>query len=111
MKRERYKYMENNNMKVFGVDGIKVSIPMDMYKIAVKTHVFDEELTEEDKEGNRIYLRSVILAAYTPTLDDLGKIDIPAIKTKYTNAEISENVQPIIIDNIRLYGGNYDSTK
>lgn len=98
-------------MKVFEVDGIKVSIPMDMYKEAVRTHVFDDEITEEDREGNRIYLRSIILAAYTPTLDDLGKVDIPDIKSKYTNEEISKNIQPIIIDNIRLYGGHYDPTK
>ena len=98
-------------MKVFEVDGIKVSIPMDRYKEAVRTHVFDDEITEEDREGNRIYLRSIILAAYTPTLDDLGKVDIPDIKSKYTNEEISKNIQPIIIDNIRLYGGHYDPTK
>ena len=98
-------------MKIFDVDGIKVSIPIDMYKEAVRTHVFDEELTEEDKEGNRIYLRSIILAAYTPTLDDLGKVDIPDIKLKYASEEISKNIQPIIIDNIRLYGGYYGPTE
>lgn len=103
--------MENNNMKVFDVDGIKVSIPMDMYNVAVKTHVFDEELTEEDKEGNRIYLRNIIAAAFRESLDDLGKITFEYVKKHYTNEEISENVQPIIIDNIRLYGGNYDPTK
>lgn len=99
--------MENNNMKVFDVDGIKVSIPMDMYEVAVETHVFDEELTEEDKEGNRIYLRNIIAAAFRESLDDLGKITFEYVKKHYTNEEISENVQPIIIDNIRLYGGNY----
>lgn len=60
-------------MKIFDVDGIKVNIPMDMYNVAVKTHVFNEELTEEDKEGNRIYLRSIIAAAFRESLDDLGK--------------------------------------
>ena len=99
--------MENNNMKVFDVDGIKVSIPMDMYEVAVETHVFDEELTEKDKEGNRIYLRNIIAAAFRESLDDLGKITFEYVKKHYTNEEISENVQPIIIDNIRLYGGNY----
>lgn len=98
-------------MKIFDADGIKVSIPMDMYNVAVKTHVFNEELTEEDKEGNRIYLRSIIAAAFRESLDDLGKITFEYVKKHYTNKEISENIQPIIIDNIRLYGGSYDSAK
>ena len=98
-------------MKVFDVDGIQVSIPMDVYKEAVRTHVFDEELTEEDKEGNRIYLRSIIAAAFRESLDDLGRVTFDYVKKHYTNEEISKNIQPIIIDNIRLYGGNYDPTK
>lgn len=102
--------MENNNMKTFNIDGIKVSIPMSLYKEAVKVHVFDEENTEEDKEGNRICLRSIIAAAFRESLDDLDKITFKSVKSDHTEEEISKAIQPIVIDNIRLYGGYYDIT-
>ena len=102
--------MKNNNMKTFNVDGIKVSIPVNLFKEAVKVYVLEDGNTEEEKYGNTLYLENAVVASYTPTLDDLGKIDISEIKAKYQDEEISKKVQECIISDIKLNGGYYDIT-
>ena len=103
--------MENNNMKVFNIDGIKVSIPMDMYKEACRVFVLEEETSEEEIRGNYICIKQMILAGFRESLDDLGKITFEYIKNNHTEKEISERVQYVTTKEIKLNGGNYDSTK
>ena len=103
--------MENNNMKVFDIDGIKVSIPMDMYKEAIRVYALEEGNTEEERYGNYICLSQMILAGFRESLDDLGKITFEYIKNNHTEKEISERVQYVTTKEIKLNGGNYDSTK
>lgn len=102
--------MENNNMKVFDIDGIKVSIPMDMYKEAIRVFVLEEEISEDEIKGNYICIKQMILAGFRKTLNDLGKITLEWIKNNHTEEEISERAQEVLIDKIKLYGGNYDIT-
>ena len=97
-------------MKVFDIDGIKVSIPVDMYKEACRVYVLEEGNTEEEIRGNYLYLKNVIRAAYTPTLNDLGKITFENIRTEYSEKEISIKIIPLIIKSIEINGGHYDST-
>lgn len=102
--------MENNNMKVFDIDGIKVSIPMDMYKEAIRVYALEEGNTEEERYGNYICLSQMILAGFRETLNDLERITLEWIKNNHTEEEISERAQEVLIDKIKLYGGNYDIT-
>lgn len=97
-------------MKVFDIDGIKVSIPMDMYKEAIRVYALEEGNTEEERYGNCICLSQMILAGFRETLNDLGRITFEWIKNNHTEEEISERVQEVLIDKIKLYGGNYDIT-
>ena len=103
--------MENDNMKVFDIDGIKVSIPMDMYKEAVRVYVLEEDNTEEEKYGNYICIKQMMIAGFRESLDDLGRITFEYVKNNYTEKEISERVQEMLNKKINLNGGNYDSTK
>ena len=97
-------------MKVLDIDGIKVSIPMDMYKEAIRVYALEEGNTEEERYGNYIGLSQMILAGFRETLNDLGRITFEWIKNNHTEEEISERVQEVLIDKIKLYGGNYDIT-
>lgn len=98
-------------MKVFDIDGIKVNIPMDMYKEAIRVYALEEETSEEEKYGNYICLSQMILAGFRETLSDLGKITFEWIKNNHTEEEISKRVQEVLVDKIKLYGGTYDPTK
>ena len=95
-------------MKVFNIDGIKVSIPMDLFKEACRVYVLEEGDTEEERYGNYICLKNAIIAGNTPTLDDLGKIHISDIKKQCSEKEISETVQYVIRKEIKINGGNYE---
>lgn len=98
-------------MKVFDVDGIKVSIPMDLFKEACRVYVLEEGDTEEERYGNTLYFENAIIASYTRTLNDLGKITFDMVRTNYTEEEISKKVQEVIKKEIKVNGGNYDSTQ
>ena len=91
-------------MKVFDIDGIKVSIPMDMYKEAIRVYALEE------RYGDYICLSQMILAGFRETLNDLERITLEWIKNNHTEEEISERAQEVLIDKIKLYGGNYDIT-
>lgn len=99
------------DMKVFDIDGIKVSIPMDMYKEAIRVYALEEGNTEEERYGNYICLSQMILAGFRETLNDLGRITFEYVKNNYTEKEISERVQEMLNKKINLNGGNYDSTQ
>lgn len=98
-------------MKVFNIDGIKVSIPMDLFKEAIRVFVLEEETSEEEIRGNYTHIKHLVIVSYRKSLDDIGKITFEYIKNKHTEKEISERVQKLLIDDIELNGGNYDSTK
>jgi len=98
-------------MKVFDIDGIKVSIPMDMYKEACRVFVLEEETSEEEIRGNYTHIKHLVIVNYRKSLDDIGKITFEYIKNNHTEKEISEGVQKLLVDDIELNGGNYDSTK
>lgn len=94
-------------MKIFDIDGIKVSIPMDMYKEAIRVFVLEEEISEDEIKGNYICIKQMILAGFRKSLDDLGKITFEYIKNNYTGKEISKRVQYVITKEIKFNGGNY----
>lgn len=98
-------------MKIFDVDGIKVSIPMDMYKEAIRVYAIEEDNTEEKKYGNYICIKQMMIAGFRESLDDLGRITFEYVKNNHTEKEISERVQEILSKKINLNGGNYDPTK
>lgn len=98
-------------MKVFNIDGIKVSIPMDMYKEACRVYALEEETSEEEIRGNYTHIKHLVIVNYRKSLDDIGKITFEYIKNNHTEKEISEGVQKLLVDDIELNGGNYDSTK
>lgn len=100
--------MENNNMKVFNIDGIKIMIPIDLFKEAVKVYVLEDGNTEEEKYGNYIHIKQVMVAGFRETLDDLGKITFESVKNDHTEEEISERVQKVIRKEIKINGGNYE---
>ena len=52
----------------------------------------------------------MILAGFRETLNDLERITLEWIKNNHTEEEISERAQEVLIDKIKLYGGNYDIT-
>ena len=99
--------MENNNMKVFDIDGIKVSIPMNMYKEAIRVYALEEGNTEEERYGNYICLSQMILAGFRKSLDDLERITFEYVINNYTGKEISKRVQYVITKEIKFNGGNY----
>lgn len=94
-------------MKVFDIDGIKVSIPVDMYKEACRVYVLEEEISEEEIRGNYTHIKHLVIVSYRESLDDLGKITFDYVKANHTEKEISERVQKLLIDDIELNGGNY----
>ena len=94
-------------MKVFDIDGIKVSIPMDMYKEAIRVYALEEEISEEEIRGNYTHIKHLVIVSYRESLDDLGKITFDYVKANHTEKEISERVQKLLIDDIELNGGNY----
>lgn len=98
-------------MKVFDIDGIKVSIPMDMYKEACRVFVLEEETSEEEIRGNYTHIKHLVIVNYRKSLDDIGKITFEYIKNNHTEKKISEGVQKLLVDDIELNGGTYDSTK
>ena len=97
-------------MKVFDIDGIKVSIPVDMYKEACKVYVLEEEASEEEIKGNYICIKQMMIAGFRESLDDLGKITFDYVKNNHTEEEISERVQYVIKKEIEFNGGYYDPT-
>lgn len=99
--------------KIFDIDGIKLSIPMKIFEEACKVYVLEDEnnLTysdtiEECKRGNYIHLRNAVVASFTPTLDDLGKITIEDIRKNFSDNEISNKTLTIILQDIKINGGN-----
>ena len=94
-------------MKVFDIDGIKVSIPMDMYKEACRVFVLEEETSEEEIRGNYTHIKHLVIVNYRKSLDDIGKITFEYIKNNHTEKEISKRVQYVITKEIKFNGGNY----
>lgn len=97
-------------MKVFNIDGIKVSIPMDMFEEACKVYVLDKDGEELKENGNNIIIKHLVIVSYRETLDDLDKITFENVKNNHTEKEISERVQKLLIDEIKINGGHYDIT-
>lgn len=94
-------------MKVFNIDGIKVSIPMDLFKEAIRVFVLEEEISEEEKYENNIFIKQMMLAGFRESLDDLGRITFEYVINNHTEKEISESVQYVLLKNIKLHGGDY----
>ena len=96
-------------MKQFKIDDITISLEEELVKELVKYMVLDDEFTDpEDWEKNNYwYFKNAIRAAFTSSLEDIGKVTLRSIKEAYTDEEISKKVLQVVIGDLEIRGGTY----
>ena len=89
-------------VKVFNIDGIKVSIPMALFKDACRVYVLEEETSEEEKYRNNIYIKGLIKSSTTYNLKDINKKSLDEIKNTYTDEQISKELEKSIVTLVKI---------
>ena len=101
--------------KVFKIDDFTITLEDALFDEACRVYVLEDEnnliysdTKEECRNGNYIHLKNDIRAAFTKSLDDLGKITLEYIRKNFTDKEISQKVSECLVSEIEINGGHYN---
>ena len=96
-------------MKQFQIDDITISLEDELVKELIEHYVLDDETTDpEDWEKNNYwYLKHIIRASFTHSLEEVGKVTLKDIRRKYTDEEISKKILKLVLYDLEIRGGSY----